>query len=256
MNDRRPTSVPPPRTGAPLPGPGDGDREEMRELVRRALNGDEQAHAEIFKRYREKVFRIAWRFTRDADDAMDLTQTTFIKAFRSLGSYREESSFATWIARVATNCGIDWVRAKKREGQVPLDEAHDVSEEAQATPSSPRPGPAGALLDRELGRAIQGALADLSEKHRTVFVLHCVEGMPYQSIADTLRISVGTVMSRLFHARRYLRKSLAPYLGEARVRTLLKGQEDEADALFETPVRAKSRDDAPASGAPAATEGT
>lgn len=245
MNDRRPPGVPGTRTGAPATGSAASEQDDVRELVRGALAGDERAHSEIFQRYRERVFRIAYRFTRDSDDAMDLTQTTFIKAFRSLGSYREESSFATWISRVATNCGIDWVRARKREGQVALDEAQSVESEAAPLATTPRPGPAGAALDAELRRELGRALDALSEKHRTVFVLHCVEGMPYQGIADTLGISIGTVMSRLFHARRYLRKSLAPYLGEARVRTLLRGQEDEADELLggAEPARARAARD-------------
>jgi RNA polymerase sigma-70 factor (ECF subfamily) len=98
--------------------------------------------------------------------------------------------------------------------------------------AAPARSPGAAALDAELGSALKAAVEALSEKHRSVFVLHCVEGMPYQAIADTLEISIGTVMSRLFHARRYLRKSLAPYLGEARVRSLLKGQEDELEATM------------------------
>ena len=81
--------------------------EPVEDLVRRTLDGDDDAFAEIFRRYRERVYRVSFRFTRDHDDAMELTQTTFIKVHRSLGSYREESSFATWLSRVATNCGID-----------------------------------------------------------------------------------------------------------------------------------------------------
>ena len=165
---------------------------------------------------------------------MDLVQTTFIKVHRSLGSYREESSFATWIARVTTNCGIDHVRARKREGRASLDESVETEAAvgSEAFTGGPSRGPGSAVLDKELAGALREAIADLSEKHRSVFVLHCVEGMPYQGIADTLQISIGTVMSRLFHARRYLRKSLAPYLGEARVRSLLRGQESEIEAAM------------------------
>lgn len=215
-----------------------GDPEDERRivtaLVRQAAAGDDDAFSEIFRRYRDKVYRTCFRFTRDHDEAMDLVQTTFIKVHRSLGSYREESSFATWIARIATNCAIDAQRARKREGQVELDDdlASEAAAGAEGIVPVPALAPQGAALNRELGEAIALAVDRLSDKHRSVFLLHCVEGMPYQQIADTLQISVGTVMSRLFHARRYLRRSLAPYLGEARIRTLLKGQEAEQEAAL------------------------
>jgi RNA polymerase sigma-70 factor (ECF subfamily) len=225
----------PPR--APLPARSEAaqdERDVVNDLVRRSVAGDDAAFSEIFKRFKDKVYRIAWRFTHDHDEAMDLVQTVFIKVHRSLDSYREESSFATWIARVTTNCGIDHVRSRKREGRVDLDEAVETEAAAGAEgfTGSPQRGPGAAVLDKELARALHEAVGELSEKHRSVFVLHCVEGMPYQGIADTLQISIGTVMSRLFHARRYLRKSLAPYLGEARVRSLLRGQEAEIQAAM------------------------
>ncbi len=203
-------------------------------LVRRAADGDDDAFAELFRRFRDKVYRTCYRFTRDHDETMDLVQTTFIKAHRALASYREESSFATWISRIATNAAIDASRARKREGRAELNEDLDAEVATGAEGLAPSPGlpPRAAALNAELGAAIQDAVEQLSDKHRTVFTLHCVDGMPYQQIADTLEISIGTVMSRLFHARRYLRRSLAPYLGETRVRTLLKGQEaEQEDAL-------------------------
>jgi RNA polymerase sigma-70 factor (ECF subfamily) len=221
MNDRPRDSVPPDRTGTEPPAAAKA-REEVAELVRRTLDGDDEAFASLFRRYREKVYRISYRFTRDHDDAMDLVQTVFIKVHRSLDSYRAESSFATWIARIATNCGIDLVRQRKREAKVKLDDAAELADDAmlEAGQGGPRLSPAAELGNAELGERIRQAIDDLSEKHRSVFLLHCVEGTPYKDIAEILGISIGTVMSRLFHARRYLRKSLAPYLGEARVRAL------------------------------------
>lgn len=215
-------------------GDADDERRVVAALVHRAADGDDEAFAELFRRFRDKVYRICYRFTRDHDEAMDLLQTTFIKAHRSLASYREESAFATWISRIATNCAIDQSRVQRREGAVDLDDEMESEAVAGAEGIAPRPGlaPSAAALNAELGDAIQAAVERLSEKHRSVFTLHCVEGMPYQQIAETLQISIGTVMSRLFHARRYLRRSLAPYLGEARIRTLLKGQEEEQQAAL------------------------
>jgi RNA polymerase sigma-70 factor (ECF subfamily) len=228
MNDGSGKSVPELRaTGSP-PGAEEA-REEIQELVRRTLDGDDGAFSELFERYRQKVYRISFRFTRDYDDAMDLVQTTFIKVHRSLDSYRAEASFATWISRVATNCGIDLVRQRKRQAKVNLDDAMELADEAllDAGQGGPRLSPASEVANAELGEAIRLAVEDLSEKHRSVFVLHCVQGTPYKEIAETLGISIGTVMSRLFHARRYLRKSLAPHLGEARMRELLGESADE-----------------------------
>jgi len=231
MNDAKPPTVPEPTKAEEPRRAGPVLHEDVQDLVQRTLAGDDDAFAEIFRRFRDKVYRICFRFTRDHDEAMDLTQTTFIKTHRALGSYRRESSFATWIARVATNCALDHVRSRKREGLVEMNEEVSIDEQVAGDPpaGAHRLGPAAALEARELGEAIARALDDLSEKHRTVFTLHCVEGMPYQAIADTLRISIGTVMSRLFHARRYLRQSLAPYLGEAQLRTLLKSRGEEPD---------------------------
>ncbi|MEM7249046.1 MAG: sigma-70 family RNA polymerase sigma factor [Acidobacteriota bacterium] len=226
MNDDAPGTVPQLRKAGPAPS----DREWDAQRVRATLDGDDHAFAELFQRYRERVYRIAFRFTRDHDEAMDLTQTTFIKVHQRLSSYREESAFATWLSRIATNCGIDHVRAKKRQAKVNLDDAPELTdqvlpEEGQA---GPRLGPGAQYEQAELGKAIQRAVDDLSEKHRSVFVLHCVEGTPYKEIASILDISIGTVMSRLFHARRYLRKSLSSYLGDAQLRTLL-GEEAESE---------------------------
>ena len=137
----------------------------------------------------------------------------------------------TWISRVVTNCGIDLMRSRKREAKVKLDETAELTDAAlpDAGLAGARLGPASSLTNRELGQMIARAVDELSEKHRPVFVLHCVEGMPYKEIAGTLGISIGTVMSRLFHARRYLRQSLAPYLGETRLRTLLRSDDAAPD---------------------------
>lgn len=228
MNDGPRKSVPEARTSGPSPS-AEAAQEEVQELVRRTLEGDDRAFSELFERYRQKVYRISFRFTRDYDDAMDLVQTTFIKVHRSLDSYRAESSFSTWISRVATNCGIDLVRQRKRQAKVNLDDAMELSDEAllDSGQGGPRLSPVAEVANSELGEAIRLAVEDLSEKHRSVFVLHCVQGTAYKEIAEILGISIGTVMSRLFHARRYLRKSLAPHLGEARLRELLGDQADE-----------------------------
>lgn len=222
MNDRRDQSVSP--SNAATPTTEARLHEDVQELVDRTLAGDDAAFAELFERFRDKVYRISFRFTRDHDDAMDLLQTSFIKAHRALGSYRRESSLATWISRITTNVGLDWVRARKRQAKTEIDETLLVEDDlAAGGPGPVRPlGPAAAAENAELGEALRVAVAALSEKHRSVFVLHCVEGMSYKDIAQALEISLGTVMSRLFHARRYLRESLAPHLGEARVRTLLR----------------------------------
>ena len=107
MNDRPRDSVPPDRTGTEPPAAARA-REEVAELVRRTLDGDDEAFASLFRRYREKVYRISYRFTRDHDDAMDLVQTVFIKVHRSLDSYRAESSFSRRsVYRSSTHGEVD-----------------------------------------------------------------------------------------------------------------------------------------------------
>jgi len=203
------------RAGAGRPRPDAEARAQAREedglLIDRALRGDGSAHATLFEKYREKIFRTVFGYVHDKDDALDVTQEAFIKAFRSLSSFERESGFYTWLTRIAINLAIDLRRKKARKKAIPLEEFMDPAVKPTGH-GSLAPDPTRGPLDKELRERYLEALDTLSEKHKTVFVLHTVEGLAYKEIAATLEISIGTVMSRLHYARKHLQELLQDYL--------------------------------------------
>ena len=176
--------------------------------VDQALKGDPQAFRYLFERYREKAYRMAYRFLSHNEEAVEATQEAFIKAFRALENFEGRSKFSTWLMRIVTNTCLDRRRARV-EPTVPLsDEMQEVLGRSQQVGVQPGGGPVEQLEYGELHAALADALAQLSEEHRAVFVLHTEEGMKYREIAQELQISEGTVMSRLYHARKNLQKML------------------------------------------------
>jgi len=197
-------------TAAP-DGPRDSDRrarERARdaELVRRVLAGDRSAFGEIYEHHRRKVFKIAYGMTRTEDDALDVVQETFLKAHRNLARFEGRSALGTWLCQIATHQAIDLARRRKVRQAEPLDERLVGGETAGQSPR-------GKAQESELRDALDRALGELSEKHRTVFVLYSVEHLSYKEIAEVLGISLGTVMSRLFYARKNLQRRLAEFSG-------------------------------------------
>jgi RNA polymerase sigma-70 factor (ECF subfamily) len=170
-------------------------------LVQRANNGDAQAFEELVRRYRNAVFALSYHFVRNREEAWDISQEVFVKAYRSLKWFRGESSFKTWILRIAANHCKDQLK-RRRLDTVSFDDA------IRTDAPSALPDPGTSLLASELGAAIETAVATLSAKHRTAFVLREYEGMSYQEMAEVMHCSLGTVMSRLHHARRKLQNVL------------------------------------------------
>ena len=192
-------------------------------LVEKCVAGQNEAFEQLFVKYRQRVFAVAWRLLRDEDAALDVVQDAFIRAYEQMENLRGEARFFPWIRRIAVNLSIDRLRHLKRSSEVELDE-HRVGEGDDG-----REDRAGVVLARnadesperkaelsEFSEALSGALLKLSESHRTVFMLHAAEGMSYKEIADTLDCNVGTVMSRLFYARKRLQELLGPHLSDAR----------------------------------------
>lgn len=171
-------------------------------LVSWAATGDDGAFEELVRRYRSDVFRVCNHFVRNREDAWDLSQEVFIKAHRALGRFRGEASFKTWLLRISANACKDFFK-KRRLATVPFDERIG----SDSSPS-PMAGPGHQAQAGELGRAIEVAVDGLSAKHRTVFVLREYEGLSYEEMAEVIGCSVGTVMSRLFHARKKLQSAL------------------------------------------------
>lgn len=189
-------------------GPSEGsfgrdDRAADQERLERAQAGDAQAFLEIYERYRRAVYRVAYGLTHDAEDAMDVVQETFIKAHKSIARFERRASVSTWLCQIGVHLSIDLIRRKKRRDTEPMEAARDVAAPGRSVESNAR--------ERELSEALHKALMKPSDKHRAVFVLHVIKGMPYKEIAETLGCSVGTVMSRLFYARKNLQELMAPY---------------------------------------------
>ena len=168
-------------------------RAQDKKLIERALAGDATAFEEIYERHRHAVYKVAYGMTRNAEDALDVVQDTFLKAHKSLARFERRAALRTWLCQIAVHQGIDLGRRKKVRR---ADSLEDGLAEAR---------------ERELKSALQQALAQLSEKHRTVFVLYTVKGLSYKEIAEAVGCSVGTVMSRLFYARKNLQGLLAQF---------------------------------------------
>lgn len=170
-------------------------------LAERARNGDADAFEALVRRYRNEVYAFCFYFTRNREDAWDLAQEVFVKAWRALERFRGEAGFKTWLMRIAANHCKDHLK-KRRLDTVYYDDALN----AQAAESGPTP--AEALHAQELGKAIDAAVRRLPPKHQIAFVLREYKGLSYQEMAQVMQCNVGTVMSRLFHARQRLQQAL------------------------------------------------
>jgi len=190
-------------------------------LVEKAVGGDSGAFEKLFLKYRQRLFAVAWRLLRDEDAALDIVQDAFVRAYEQLEKLRGEARFYPWLRRIAVNLSIDRLRHIKRGVEVALDEHRvgggDENSEAGAAVMVARSGSESPVQRAEMSEfstALQSALLKLSDSHRAVFMLHAAEGMSYKEIADALDVNIGTVMSRLFYARKRLQELLAPHLKE------------------------------------------
>lgn len=182
------------------------------ELIARCQRGDLDAYEPLVNKYRERVYAQAFNLTRNADDACDLCQLTFVKAWKSLKNFRGQSSFYTWLYRIATNLAIDLIRSKQKNPTTEFDDAIEKEETEDNKPFAKQELPSDDLQRKELGQAIDAAVAKLTPEHREVIVLREFEGLDYREIAKVVGCSIGTVMSRLHYARLNLQKSLQQYL--------------------------------------------
>ncbi len=169
--------------------------------VRAALDGDMAAFETLVRHYRNDVFALSYHFVRNREDAWDLSQEVFIKAYRALSRFRGEAGFKTWLLRIAANHAKDFLK-KKRLEIVPFNDALNADAESVGA------DPGRRLEMTELGQAIDGAVAELPVKQRTAFILREFEDMSYQEMAEVMQCSMGTVMSRLHHARKKLQQAL------------------------------------------------
>jgi len=188
-----------------------GDNED-RKLVEEILAGRTAALEPLFVKYRERIYRICYRVVFNKDDALDLTQEVFLKALRAIDTFKKESSFYTWLCQIAVNASIDFLRRKGKGPKVSFDEI--VFDEAKLAEAK-NPGAANPLKQveiKEMGRLVARALSALSEDHRAVFSLFAEKDFSYKEIAEMLGCPEGTVMSRLFYARKKLQEALKSYV--------------------------------------------
>jgi RNA polymerase sigma-70 factor (ECF subfamily) len=186
-------------------------------LVSRAKAGDAQAFRALVVRHQRKVYAVALGIVKDSDLAWDVAQETFVRVHGHLAEFEGKSSFSTWILRITTHLSIDAVRRERSSRKDDVDDVREVDlaeggEGILAT--SLGNDPRANALRRELAEKIQDALETLPEKHRTILVLREVEGLSYEELAERLQIHKGTVMSRLFHARKKMQAALRAYAGE------------------------------------------
>ena len=182
--------------------PRDVREAEDKALAAWAGSGDSAAFEELVRRYRNDVFALSYHYLRDREEAWDISQEVFIKAHRALARFRGDASFKTWLLRITANRCKDFFK-KRRLQTVSFDESiGSVDRQSHAL------DPERNLEAAELGQAIQAALDSLPEKHRTAFVLREFEGLSYENMARVMGCTLGTVMSRLHHARKKMQRAL------------------------------------------------
>ena len=170
-------------------------------LVARVRTGDAAAFEALVRHYRNDVFALSYHFVRNREEAWDISQEVFIKAYKSIGRFRGDASFKTWLLRITANHCKDYFK-KRRLKTVAFEDG--LKHEGPSTLA----GPDRSLEQEELGAAIAEAVDALPHKHRTAFILREYEEMSYQEMAEVMGCSIGTVMSRLHHARKKLQNSL------------------------------------------------
>lgn len=178
-------------------------------LIEKASEGDADAFEILVERYEKGVYNLAYRLIPDRDDAMDITQEVFLKAFQALPKFRGDSRFSTWLHRVCVNACLDFLRRKQRTQTYSLDEPINLKESSVVREVRDDSGSVEDVIEtKSLTESVLMALNSVDEAHRTVIVLSDIRGYSYQEIADMLGISIGTVKSRLHRGRMAIRKLL------------------------------------------------
>ncbi len=178
-------------------------RVDERQLIARVIAGDSRAQRELYDSHVDRVYRLAYRLAGEDELARDFTQLTFIRAFERIVEFRHDSSVATWLHAIAVSVALNGLRTvkKNRERHVPIEEAFGLGTVVRAA-------------EPDLKTRLKAAIDSLSEKYRTVFLMHDVEGFTHDEIGATLGIPAGTSKTRLFQGRAKLREALADFREE------------------------------------------
>ena len=183
------------------------------ELVLKSQQGDVHAFDMLVERYHQKIYGLTYNMTSNREDAEDLTQEIFIKAFEALPRFKGKSSFYTWLYRIGVNKTINYRKKRNRKRALSLDSFdQDIKLDDAYHDLTAKGSPLRSISLSELQKKLNEALQGLSEKHRTVVVMHDMQGIPHDEIAKVVGASVGTVRSRLFYARRQMQNELSEFM--------------------------------------------
>ena len=179
-------------------------RQEEEDIIRSILEGNTDDFEILVKEYEKNVYNLALRMTGDPDDAYDMSQEAFVKAYSSLKSFRFESKFSVWLYRIVSNVCLDYMRSRKRRPAASLSVEDDEGEESQLDIPDDTASPES-LLERKLTvEAVQRGLMSLGEEQRKILLMREIEGLSYEEIGEALALEGGTVKSRIFRARKKL----------------------------------------------------
>ena len=178
------------------------------DLIRNCQQGDAAAFEELAAKYYRRVFMVILGMLNHREDAMEVAQETFYRAFRNIKRFKGGSSFYTWLYRIAVNLAIDFQRRQKRGSMELKEDMDEVIVETETLGTDPY----RELRDRELGKKLLSAIDELTPDHKAVIVMRAVEGLSYKEIGRVMGCSEGTVMSRLHYARKKLQEKLGSYL--------------------------------------------
>ncbi len=183
------------------------------DLVRRAKLGDTSAYGQLVSRYHGRIYALVYGMTSNREDAEDLVQEVFVKAWKALSHFREQSSFYTWVYRIALNRTINFRKKRNRRKSTSFEEFDpDIKQAESYREFSSKGSPLRKMSLSEFQEKMNEALLTLSEKHRAVVLMHDVQGMPHAEIGKVMNCSEGTVRSRLFYARKQLQVKLAEFV--------------------------------------------
>lgn len=185
---------------------------DERDLLARAKRGEMLAYDELVRHYQGRIYALVYNMTSNKEDAEDLVQDVFVKAYASLARFEEKSSFYTWVYRIAINRTLNFLKKRQRNPKMSLDDVDNgVERDPAYVELSARESPFRDATLSELQEKLNKALMTLSENHRTVVVLHDIQGVPHEEIASMIGCSQGTVRSRLFYARQQLQAELSEF---------------------------------------------
>ena len=179
-------------------------RDEELHIIRRVLDGDVNAFEKLVLEHQKNVYNLALKMLGNPEDASDVSQETFLRAFRSLGSFQGDSRFSVWLYRMTSNVCIDFLRKRKRRAEVSMTVVNDEDEKSELEIPDERFSPEQTLDRQERIRAVHEGLQKLPEEYRRILTMREIGGLSYEELAEALELELGTVKSKLFRARKKL----------------------------------------------------